>query len=97
MNTYRDLIRSGAEAITAALRRAAMTGEPVFAFALFTTDSRPGEIVALAGWNAQPAARIGEFEIIRTNYGDRWNSVPYSAVESLLYDACRRSPILPRE
>lgn len=91
---YPAIIRQGAERITAALR--ACNDQPVFAYAVFTTDERDGEIVTATGWDSTVDAPLGGFEIIRVRATDRWNAIPYSDIAGLLFDACRRQPILPK-
>lgn len=97
---YREIIENGAKLIEALAKRAAMSGEPVFVYALFTTEFRNGQIVAVTGWDANPETsppvKIGEYEILRTPRGDRWECIPYADIFPLLYEAARRSPILPK-
>lgn len=92
---YIIVIENGAARIEAALRSCA--DQPVFAYAIFTCPERDGEIVTVTGWDSEPDAKIGDYEIIRVLGTDRWNGVPYPHIRSLLHDACRSFRIIPKE
>lgn len=85
--TYESLITAGAQHVIDALRRSG--GQRVRVWALPPDRGEPGCIVA--GYSDPPphAAEIAPAG------GGSWNVVPYSAVASRLWHACRSVPLFP--
>ena len=90
---YRDMVRAVAGELERALRRAPY-GSRIYVWAVPTTEERNGALVA-APDAPEPGARIVRPSDNGASTWERWECAPYSAFESILWQACRREPILP--
>lgn len=94
MNTYDRMIEAASRDLIEAMKR--KPGQ-TYVVAIPTTDTEPGRIEILKDCDPIPArgAIIRPCDNAASGHS-RWETVPYSAVYSILWQATRREPILPR-
>jgi hypothetical protein len=90
---YRAMVRAAAGELERAIR-AAPFGSRIYVWSIPTSEERNGALVAGAE-PPEPFARCVRPSDNGASTWERWESVPYSAMESILWQACRREPILP--
>ncbi len=97
MREYHEICANGAKELENLLRETAMA-ESVKVFALHGASNGPqgyGKIIALldsAGDPPQDMAPHG-FTHVTPLRSDAWEGVPYDALHTVLFEACRRVPL----